>query len=163
MSAPDPDDHPEVNASADAPTLASLFGNAVELAQAEAALLRVEMAGNVARFRRGVLWLVVGIAAAVLTVGMVPVVAVLGLMAAGLRAFPAAALVGAVLAIAAVLGFVLARRGMALRRLIPVETLASLRRDAAVVWAGARTAQPGAGSNDREPPADAGPQERMPE
>lgn len=162
MSASSAEDNREEDASVGEPTLASVFGQAADLAQAEVALLRAEMAQNVARFRRGVLWLAVGIAAAVLTLAMVPAVAVLGLMAAGLHAFPAAALVAGVFALMAVAGFVLARRGMALRRLIPAETLASLRRDAAAVWNSAVTARVQGESKDDEPPAEAGPKERMP-
>ncbi len=163
MPAPSAKDSPKPDASEGAPTLASVFDQTVDLAQAELALLRAEMAQNVARFRRGVLWLGIGIAAALLTVGMVPVVAVLGLMAAGLRPFPAAALVAAGLAAAAVLGFVLARRGLALRRLIPVETLASLRRDAAAVWDSAVTSRLRSDGKDHESPVDAGPQDRRSE
>ncbi len=163
MSEPSAKDNPDADASEGEPTLASVVGRATDLAQAEVALLRAEMAQNVARFRRGVIWLAVGIAAALLTVGMLPAVAVLGLMAAGLDAFPAAALVAGMLAAVAVLGLALGRRGIALRRLIPVETLASLRRDAAAVWESAVTARLHGDSKDDEPPADAGPQERMPE
>ncbi len=117
----------------------SAFRHAADLAQSEVALLRAEMARNVRRFKYGVVWMAVGFGLAVVTLALVPVVAILGLMHFHIGPFLASATVLGVVAAGAAVSIRQAGRGLSLRRLIPWETMDSLRQDAAAIWTAVTT------------------------
>jgi hypothetical protein len=118
---------------------ASVFREAADLAKSEVALLRVEMARNVRRFRNGVAWMILALCLGVLTMLLLPVVAILGLMHFHFGPFAASAIVAGALGAGTVASVVLARRRLPLRRLIPSETIGSLRADVRAIWDAAVT------------------------
>ncbi len=137
-------DHPP---RASEPARGSVFSALRTLARAEYDLLIAELRASVRRIRLGFVLLALGIVLALSAVFLIPAFAILGLAALGFTPLAATALTFAALALAAAATLFFARRALSPWRIVPRETLASLRRDAAAIraaWAARGAPDPSA-------------------